>query len=63
MKPLELDLSLPHKVADISLAEWGRREMELAELEMLQEIAVHKIMPLYAVFLFRRQKRDLFQKT
>ena len=31
---MELDLSLPYKVADISLAEWGRKEIELAEQEM-----------------------------
>ncbi|HOS41478.1 MAG TPA: adenosylhomocysteinase, partial [Spirochaetota bacterium] len=30
----KLDTSLPYKVADISLAEWGRKEMELAENEM-----------------------------
>jgi adenosylhomocysteinase len=29
-----LDLSLPYKVADITLAEWGRKEMKLAETEM-----------------------------
>jgi adenosylhomocysteinase len=29
-----LDLSLPYKVADISLAEWGRKEIEIAEHEM-----------------------------
>ncbi|GAA4320366.1 adenosylhomocysteinase [Compostibacter hankyongensis] len=29
-----IDLSLPYKVKDISLAEWGRREIELAEAEM-----------------------------
>ena len=31
---MELDLSLPYKVADLSLAEWGRKEIELAEQEM-----------------------------
>ena len=30
----ELDLSLPYKIADISLADWGRSEMKLAENEM-----------------------------
>jgi adenosylhomocysteinase len=30
----ELDLSLPYKVADINLADWGRKEMQLAENEM-----------------------------
>ncbi|MBW2622649.1 MAG: adenosylhomocysteinase [Deltaproteobacteria bacterium] len=31
---LEFDQSLPYKVADLSLAEWGRKEMQLAEREM-----------------------------
>jgi adenosylhomocysteinase len=26
-----IDFSLPYKVADISLAEWGRKEIRLAE--------------------------------
>ena len=30
----QLDLSMPYKVADISLAEWGRKEIILAEAEM-----------------------------
>lgn len=29
-----IDLSLPYKVKDISLAEWGRKEIKLAEAEM-----------------------------
>src|ERR1700747_1337942 len=29
-----IDLSLPYKVKDISLAEWGRKEIRLAEAEM-----------------------------
>ncbi len=29
-----IDLELPYKVKDISLAEWGRKEIELAEAEM-----------------------------
>jgi adenosylhomocysteinase len=29
-----IDYSLPYKVADISLAEWGRKEIRLAEAEM-----------------------------
>ncbi|SFV33164.1 adenosylhomocysteinase [Thermoflavifilum thermophilum] len=29
-----IDLSLPYKVKDIQLAEWGRKEIELAEAEM-----------------------------
>lgn len=31
---MELDLSLKNKIADISLAKWGRTEMDLAENEM-----------------------------
>ncbi len=31
---LTVDLKLPYKVKDISLADWGRKEMELAEAEM-----------------------------
>jgi adenosylhomocysteinase len=34
MKSYELDLGLPHRVADLSLAEWGRKEIGLAEKEM-----------------------------
>lgn len=33
VKP-NIDLSLPYKVKDISLAEWGRKEIRLAEAEM-----------------------------
>src|SRR4026207_2442454 len=29
-----IDFALPYKVADISLAEWGRKEIRLAEAEM-----------------------------
>src|SRR5580765_7720409 len=29
-----IDLSLPYKVKDLSLAEWGRKEIKLAEAEM-----------------------------
>ena len=29
-----LDLSLPHKVADLSLADFGGKEMQLSEREM-----------------------------
>ncbi len=42
MKPLELDFSLKHKVADISLADWGIKEMELAETEMPGLMAVRE---------------------
>ena len=31
---LNIDFSLPYKVKDISLAEWGRKEIRLAEAEM-----------------------------
>jgi adenosylhomocysteinase len=31
---LKIDLQLPYKVADMSLAEWGRKEIRLAEAEM-----------------------------
>src|SRR5215467_8630115 len=30
----KLDFTLPYKVKDISLAEWGRKEIRLAEAEM-----------------------------
>lgn len=30
----KIDLTLPYKVKDISLAEWGRKEIQLAEVEM-----------------------------
>ena len=33
-KVIKLDLVMPYKVADISLARWGRKEMKLAEKEM-----------------------------
>src|SRR5690348_14340336 len=35
-----IDLSLPYKVKDISLAEWGRKEIRLAEAEMPGLIAL-----------------------
>jgi adenosylhomocysteinase len=31
---LKIDLQLPYKVADMSLADWGRKEIRLAEAEM-----------------------------
>ncbi|HPP57415.1 MAG TPA: adenosylhomocysteinase, partial [Anaerohalosphaeraceae bacterium] len=37
-----LDLSLPYQVADISLADWGRRELKLAEKEMPGLMAIRK---------------------
>lgn len=39
---IELDLTVMNKVADISLAEWGRKEIELAEVEMPGLMAVRK---------------------
>jgi adenosylhomocysteinase len=40
MSTIPLDLTLRHKVADIGLAEWGRKEIELAEKEMPGLMAV-----------------------
>jgi len=40
----ETDKSLKYKVADISLAAWGRKEMQLAENEMPGLMAVRKNM-------------------
>ena len=33
---------LPYKVKDINLAEWGRKEIELAEVEMRKKRAALK---------------------
>src|SRR5712691_7017892 len=33
-KTQTIDLKLPYKVKDMSLAEWGRKEIKLAEAEM-----------------------------
>ncbi|MHC4636285.1 MAG: adenosylhomocysteinase [Planctomycetota bacterium] len=38
----KLELALPYKVADMSLADWGRKEMELAENEMPGLMAVRE---------------------
>ena len=38
----EIDKSLKHKVADLSLAPWGRKEMQLAENEMPGLMAVRE---------------------
>src|SRR5213596_1474357 len=38
----KIDLSLPYKVKDISLAEWGRKEIKLAEAEMPGPMALRK---------------------
>jgi adenosylhomocysteinase len=40
--PMPLDLSLKYKVADLSLADFGRKEMKLAENEMPGLMAVRK---------------------
>jgi len=37
-----IDPSLPYKVADLSLAEWGRKEMELSENEMPGLMAIRE---------------------
>src|SRR5580765_2828316 len=37
-----IDFSIPHKVADISLAEWGRKEIRLAEAEMPGLMSIRK---------------------
>src|SRR5712671_484011 len=37
-----IDFKLPYKVADISLAEWGRKEIRLAEAEMPGLMAIRK---------------------
>ena len=46
----QVDTRLPYKVADMSLAEWGRKEITLAENEMTglmalrEEYKVNKIL-------------------
>ncbi len=42
MKTTDKDRTLPHKIADISLADWGRREMDLARAEMPGLMAMRK---------------------
>ena len=41
-KVRNLDLALPYKIADINQAEWGRKEMQLAENEMPGLMATRK---------------------
>src|SRR6201996_8514556 len=41
-KTQSIDLSLPYKVKDMSLAEWGRKEIRLAETEMPGLMALRK---------------------
>ena len=38
----KIDFKLPNKVKDISLAEWGRKEIRLAEAEMPGLMAIRK---------------------
>jgi len=40
MKYLKLDEKLKYKVADISLAQWGRKEIDLSKNEMPGLMAV-----------------------
>ncbi|TFG45194.1 MAG: adenosylhomocysteinase, partial [Candidatus Brocadiia bacterium] len=42
VKVMNVDPGLAYKVADITLAEWGRKEMELAENEMPGLMAVRE---------------------
>jgi hypothetical protein len=42
MNILKYDPNLPHKVADISLADWGRKEMNLARNEMPGLMAIRQ---------------------
>jgi len=37
-----IDLTIPYKVADLTLADWGRKEMELAENEMPGLMAIRE---------------------
>src|SRR3984885_14597582 len=41
-KTLSVDLNLPYKVKDMSLAEWGRKEIRLAEAEMPGLMSIRK---------------------
>ncbi len=38
----QLDFALPYKVKDITLSEWGRKEIRLAEAEMPGLMALRK---------------------
>jgi len=42
METLTIDKNLAYKVADISLAEWGRKEIEIAEKEMPGLMSIRK---------------------
>ena len=37
-----IDFSLPYKVKDMSLAEWGRKEIQMAEHEMPGLMSIRK---------------------
>ena len=39
-----INFALPYKVKDISLAEWGRKEIRLAEAEMPGLMAIRRSM-------------------
>src|SRR6188472_3481786 len=39
---ISIDFNLKHKVADMSLAEWGRKEIKLAEVEMPGLMAIRE---------------------
>ena len=39
MNYLKLERNIPYKVADIDLADWGRKEIELSENEMAEACA------------------------
>lgn len=41
-KSIQIDHQLPHKVKDLSLASWGRKEIRLAEAEMPGLMAIRK---------------------
>ena len=42
MEKVELEKDLMYKIADISSAEWGRKEIEMAEMEMPGLMAIRK---------------------
>jgi adenosylhomocysteinase len=42
MEIVKYDKNLPYKVADISLAEWGRKELNLAQNEMPGLMAIRE---------------------
>ena len=42
METLTVDKKMAYKVADINLAEWGRKEIEIAEKEMPGLMSIRK---------------------